>query len=379
MGKITRQGISSESSVLIDIIRLAAALTVLVIHAHDQWFAQPSLEGQSGNDAHLSVIVFFALSGYVIAYTTSSNNRGPAQYALARLSRLYSVLAPALLLTAAAELLVWSINPDLHSLYSRGLSWPRYLLSLFFLNEVWFLHAAPPINGPLWSLGFEFWYYLLAGLWIYRAKSKWALPLLVSAAAIAGPKILSLMPVWLFGYWAFQLKSLVLPANIHWLIMGLLLGAVIVLSKTFPVLPFELGMPPMAFAGGFLKDWLTGFVFAVSLWFLPSARQSTQVSLLVQRFRKIADLTFSIYLLHYPLLIAWRGLILFKAGDTFQFWTAVVSVLVLSAAIGLFLERNKKKWTYLLQVVIKRIQLKNLSAKIAVKSTAKAPDGFITH
>jgi peptidoglycan/LPS O-acetylase OafA/YrhL len=50
--------------------------------------------------SHLAVMVFFVLSGCVIAYTTFQRHPGDVQkYIIARLSRLYSVVIPALILT----------------------------------------------------------------------------------------------------------------------------------------------------------------------------------------------------------------------------------------------------------------------------------------
>ena len=49
------------------------------------------------------VIIFFVLSGYLIAYTCDSRNDRLPDYLLGRLSRLYSVVLPAILLTVLLE------------------------------------------------------------------------------------------------------------------------------------------------------------------------------------------------------------------------------------------------------------------------------------
>ena len=88
--------LSGGPSILLDSLRLGASLVVVFNHALDMWFpnlgVDPSLPG---NTAHAAVVAFFVLSGYVIAHTTTSNNRGALHYAYARLSRLYSVVLPA--------------------------------------------------------------------------------------------------------------------------------------------------------------------------------------------------------------------------------------------------------------------------------------------
>ena len=157
---------------MLDTLRLCAALVVLILHARDQWFPSfKHIPTMPGNATHAAVVVFFVLSGYVIAHTTTNNNRGLSQYTQARLSRLYSVLLPALVITAIIEYTVAGIAPTLHDAYSRGTSWPRYIIAAMFLNETWFIANGPLINGPLWSLCFEFWYYIIFGLYFYSKKN----------------------------------------------------------------------------------------------------------------------------------------------------------------------------------------------------------------
>ena len=121
-----------------------------------------------GKAAHAAVVVFFVISGYVIAFTAARRDAGPRHYAVARLSRLYSVLLPALLITAVIEMVGVASNPAVAARYVHAYSWARYGLSAVFGNESGWWSAAPPINSPLWSLSYEFWYYTLFGLWMYR-------------------------------------------------------------------------------------------------------------------------------------------------------------------------------------------------------------------
>lgn len=201
--------ISGSAGIFLDALRLLAASAVLYLHAWDKWIAYGA--GQQGNSlstvdfalgpggstaadtAHWAVIVFFVLSGYVIAHVTAGRSTLEA-YLIARLSRLYSILIGALLLTALVEIMVSLYRVDLLSELSRGASVPRYLITLLLANELWFLSAAPKINGPLWSLSYELWYYLIYGLWHYRKQFKGGPVLAVVACIVAGPKILVLMP-----------------------------------------------------------------------------------------------------------------------------------------------------------------------------------------
>ena len=223
--------ITGKSSLFLDAMRLGAALTVLYIHAADQWLPSKIHDpSKAGNVAHMAVVVFFVLSGFVISYTTHTNNRGTTQYAFARLSRLCSVVIPALLVAILAEELIKISKPELAVGFLRGISLPRYLISATFLNEIWFFSAAPPINLPLWSLSFEFWYYVIFGLWFYkRAGIKgYAYPII--ACLIAGPKILLLMPVWLMGCLAYNYHFSLKKTAIAWYLIAILLIAAVLFS-----------------------------------------------------------------------------------------------------------------------------------------------------
>jgi peptidoglycan/LPS O-acetylase OafA/YrhL len=348
MSKISPRSISGSSSILLDAMRLSAALTVVIDHAHNMWFpAFTHRPTEPGNVAHCAVIVFFVLSGFVIAHTTTSNNRGPVHYAQARLSRLYSIVLPALLFSAIAELIVVNIDPLLKAEFTRGASLPRYLLTASFLNEIWIFSAAPPINGPLWSLSYEFWYYAIFGLWFFR-KGGWKSFLLpVAGCLIAGPKILLLMPVWLSGFVAYRLPA---PKNfrpaISWLLIAVSLGIAAIAGANLMPYPLPIGHSPFFFANQFLTDWVIGIFIAIALWLLPSGKTTAVSSKGVKGFRKVADLTFSIYVLHNPLLALWRAVFGQNMYDQGQLIIALVTVLIFAVIIGLFLESQRMVWVH---------------------------------
>jgi peptidoglycan/LPS O-acetylase OafA/YrhL len=122
---------------------------------------------------HQAVIVFFVLSGYFVG--GSVLRAGPAfrarHYAVTRVARLWAVLLPALAFTALADALIvrqapgalagdyaalWGSGPDAQHPYSTA--------SLTLLANVFFLQTlVAPVwgsNGPLWSLAYEFWFYV---------------------------------------------------------------------------------------------------------------------------------------------------------------------------------------------------------------------------
>ena len=354
-----RTEIPGYTSIVLDSLRLLAAFTVVIIHGHDQWMSSNSNNSRIGLEqlSHGGVIVFFVLSGYVIAYTTSANNRGPQQYAIARLSRLYSMLIPALIVSAFVQYIVAKLSPAISAEFTRGTSWPRYLLSSVFFNETGFLSAAPPINRPLWSLSYEFWYYVIFGLLFFQKNDRWKSSLLtISACIIAGPKILLLMPVWLFGCLAYKFQYLISTKFKSWLFFFTSAGIAGTVVIFFNSYPFKLGIKPFFYSNQFISDYLAGFFIAIALSTLPNKQSSLFASRNAYKFRKFADLTFPLYVFHHPLLILWKSIFDYHMNDRLQMWLAISLSIAISLLIGIILENQRHLWTSLFRNIFSEIR-----------------------
>lgn len=132
-----------------------------------------------------AVIVFFVLSGFVIKYTFErSNNKTFGYYFIRRFIRLY---IPLLFIFILGYIL---------KCYSEGAlanpEWGTLLGNLFMLQDV--ISQKPNVisatymgNGVLWSLSYEWWFYML--FYLLRTKvsneklNNWVGILTVSAAA----------------------------------------------------------------------------------------------------------------------------------------------------------------------------------------------------
>lgn len=339
--KQVSRNITGFSSVILDSLRIVAALTVLVYHMYMHWLPTHETTDALSKYAHGGVVVFFVLSGYVIAYTTIQRNRGGRQYMLARFSRLYSIVIPALAVTAFTELTLLMVDPQLSASMTRGATVPRYVLSTFLSNEVWFFSAAPPVNGPLWSLSYEFWYYIIFGLFFFRKKNvQWLLAGLF-ACVVAGPKILLMMPIWLFGYLSYKFSPNTGKKS-SWV---LFMSSSVAASASFvflPEWPGKLGNAPLFFSGQFITDTISGIFIALSLTFMPTG--GTSVAKLIRPIRRAADLTFPIYVLHFPLLILYDSLSDQAVTHSYQLIVPTIAVLIACIVIGLILERYRRIW-----------------------------------
>jgi peptidoglycan/LPS O-acetylase OafA/YrhL len=253
-----------------------------------------------------AVVVFFVLSGFVIAYTLDSRRQSATGYAVARAGRIYSVALPAVLLTVALDAWGTTVNP---AAYPPGLLtadtplWLQIAASLLFVNELWFL--ALPIGScvPYWSLGYEVWYYIIFGLAVFL-PGRWRVVGAGAAMLIAGPGILSMFPLWLLGVGLYRFsRKIVLSRTtgallwagtiVAWLAYELITLRTGRLTGDFGLTGGRLSLPENYLVGALFAAHLAGFP-AISSWFAP----------VLTRFAKpiqwTAGATFSVYLIHYP-------------------------------------------------------------------------------
>ncbi|MBZ9611346.1 acyltransferase family protein [Rheinheimera sp. MA13] len=138
-------------------MRLFAALMVFFYHASAERLNGQWLSG-IGSFGHDAVIVFFVLSGFVIAYITNQRSSDISSFIKSRLARLYSVAIPALLFTVVADNVGIYLTPDIYlaPYYQDSYPLARFVHNLFFINELWFTSWRAFSNGPFWSLSYEF-------------------------------------------------------------------------------------------------------------------------------------------------------------------------------------------------------------------------------
>jgi peptidoglycan/LPS O-acetylase OafA/YrhL len=293
------------------------------------------------------------------------------QYAQARLSRLCSIVIPAIIITACIHGIVAIVNPEVLLKYSRGLSALRYLLSSLYLNELWLFSAAPPLNGSLWSLSFEFWYYAIFGLWFFRKPGIKSKLILILAIVIAGPKIILMMPIWIMGYLAYRIPPPNISRAMAWSLVGLAFLSGVLVAAYLPPLPYVIHLKPLYYANQFFTDWVIAIFVATALWMLPSGNSNQPISKRAKLFRKIADLTFPLYVLHFPLLVLWRATIGIQYDSFGQLCVAITFVLVTAAIIGYFLEKQRPLWSRLFKWLLTNGR-NFFTASQSEKSTAKS-------
>lgn len=302
-------------SLYLDLVRVAAALVVYLTHS------QLIVEHKVflGAYGHSAVVVFFVLSGYVVAYVTHQKETDWRSYAASRLSRVYSVVIPALLLTLLADAIGRS-----QSLALYKYPWDQFALRLTgamtMLNEFWFVAITPFSNVPYWSIAYESWFYLIFGVFMFAPpRLRW--PLAAGLLLLVGPKIAVMFPLWLAGVALYRWRDVQLRSTgaavalvvLSWVgIIGLHLGGFF--DVTYDLTRQLLGdwlFVQMAFSKFAMGDYVLAALVVLNFigmrtlapwvdrWLRPMARP----------IGAVAGVSFTLYLVHHPLLLMWATLI----------------------------------------------------------------------
>lgn len=312
-----------------DVLRLLAASLVVMEHSRDLLFRTLAEAGNVSAPWKLfyfltgfgseAVIVFFVLSGFwITSAVTRRIDRSDfwRTYLIDRLSRLLVVVVPVLILGGALDLL--SIHL-LGSGYAAGTSGaltlqrpvadsltPLTLVgNLLFLQKVVFPTFGS--NGPLWSLAFEFWYYIwFPSLLLLVTRRKFSLGLLTLGLGALSSSMVEGFVVWLMGSALFYLDRRVLrggEASSRW--SG---------WRAKVALPASLGLLGVALAASRLSvpiagsSLVLGAAFSLFFWVLLRTNPGTWSSA-----RPLAsygaNASFSLYALHFPVILVLASLL----------------------------------------------------------------------
>jgi len=303
----------------LDLCRGIAALAVAIGHARAFFFVDFALVSGAGVVAkafyfltglgHQAVVVFFVLSGYfvggAVAKASAQGRWSWRHYGLNRMSRLWVVLVPALVLT-----LVWDglgrtlgggtgYDGGFTNLIHMGQPAIADIGPIAFLKNLCFLMTiAGPVygsNAPLWSLAYEFWYYLMFPL-AFLALGRGPLGVRLGYFVLFGacvallPGILVAMgSIWLMGYGAYELGRRPAGALLrHSAFFALALAAFVAVLAL---------VRRGSLAGG---DYWLGLSFACAVPFLSQDSQVPRWYRFVAE--KLSNLSYTLYLVHFPVL-----------------------------------------------------------------------------
>ncbi len=293
-------------------------MTVLVAHGVQVFLYrrigyESGLGLYTGNAATLAVVFFFVISGFFITTSIIRNHArngrfDAGQFVRSRLFRLYPPLAFSLVVCGAVYLIVagfglhgahsYRFPEDLAVARERAeFSWSETVATLTFSARL-FWSNVPVLNGPLWSLMWEFWYYCVAlGSAIALINRSWSAALatgglLFALYHAADPLAFRLSGIWAGGAILAVAFHQGLPSISRWPLQATGIGGFLYLLGTHAT---RFDSDPAKYA------WACIFVAAL-VEILRRPQWASRVRPTLSRLN-MGRSSYTLYVLHFPLLL----------------------------------------------------------------------------
>jgi peptidoglycan/LPS O-acetylase OafA/YrhL len=318
---------------------------------------------------HEAVLLFFVMSGYLVGGKALcrilKNDFSPLDYAVDRISRIYTVYIASLLLTALLDFIGNTTYPDanfyngtligtlsvIQGNYAQQSTLPDFLGNLLMLQTI----HVPTFgsNGPLWSLSNECWYYL-AG------------PTLFTAISPHTRLLYRLISLLLLAILYFYIPLHITYAFIYW-IMGALFAFVrrgspwllILAIPTFLYALIQLKIPALR------PPIIASYILPFSFLLLMAAFQGIQRPLPLARFHSyLANFSYSIYLIHFPVLILLASFLFSPCGLNLPFQLSPHETTSYLWALFLFVIAIAISW-----IISRFTEAKTQSIRAAIRKT----------
>ena len=310
---------------LLDGLRGVAALLVVWYHVFEGYqFASGSAIIQEINHGYLAVDFFFILSGFVIGYAYDDRwgkTLTLGKFFKRRLIRLHPMVVMGALIGFVMFILQGSVTWN-------GTPAPIPAMMIALLCAMLMIPALPgggyevrgngemfPLNGPAWSLFFEYIGNILYGLLVHRLSTR----MLTAVTTLLGV-VLVWMTVGDFVGWGMfgvgwtldgvnfwgGLARMLFPYSLGMLlsrrfrpvrVRGAFWLATVVMAALFMV-PYIPGKSPVCWNGVYEAVCII-IVFPVLLWLGASDRTADKRQ--TAMFRLLGDLSYPLYIVHYPL------------------------------------------------------------------------------
>ena len=235
-----------------------------------------------------AVLGFMLVSGYSIAASLQAT---PRAFYLRRFLRIYPLYITAVLLTAMVEILTHG-HVDAYDRSFDSLGWATGLGNAFLLQT--FVVKPMSFNTPLWSLSVEVFFYLCAPLFI------------------------KLPPRWQFGLVVFSLVCFILPQHedlgkIYFFLSKFnalrymwawLLGFMLWHYRHKALSVFALGCGVVVIFHEHTPEVLSVATYLVAVCAILIAPYNKMKFIRFPGVALLGDLSYPLYLFHYPVLIA---------------------------------------------------------------------------
>ena len=364
---------------ILDGLRGAAALMVVWYHVFEGYAFAEGTNGVEGgglinvfNHGYMAVDFFFMLSGFVISYAYDDrwNQMSMGDFFKRRLVRLHPMIVMGAIIGLTTFLLGGGMKWDGSVTPMSGVALAFFLTCLFIpawpgaMHEVRGNGEMFPLNGPSWSLFFEYIGNICYALFIRRLSTK-ALSWLVAALGVvyiwfsvgnvSGYESIGVGwtvgdNVNIFGgflrmMFPFSLGMLLARNFKPVRVRGVFWLAIILLFALFSV-PFFPSVGGIC-VNGIFEMCCIMLIFPVIVWLGASGMTTDKVSTGVCRF--LGDLSYPLYIVHYPVMYLFYAWLiknqLYTVADTWQVVLLVFAVNITLAIVALKLyDEPVRRW-----------------------------------
>lgn len=225
-----------------------------------------------------------------------------------------------------------------------------------FIGEQWNAHRFPGSDGPYWSLGFEVWYYIAFGAYLFvPGRSRWLASLAV--LVFIGPKVAIMFPTWLMGVASYRFcQKQRVAKTTGWLLFGLsfLLLAGYQLIPHSPLQQFTaVSLTPERFLST-AQDYFLAFVFSINIvgFVAVSDIFTPWLERHAKTIRWIAGGTFAIYLAHMPIMHLLAAISPWPKSSPWTLTLLITATPVACMAFAEASERRKDLWRKLISSLL---------------------------
>lgn len=303
---------------ILDGLRGVAAVTVVCFHLFEA-FATSHID-QRINHGYLAVDFFFILSGFVLGYAYDDRwkTMGTGEFFKRRLIRLQPMVVMGAIIGAAVFYTqgcsVWDVTKVSVAALAVAALMNAFMIPATVSGEIRGVGEMYPLNGPTWSLLFEYAGNLLYALVLRRLSTAALSVVVVSAAcalaafavfgplgdicvgfAMTGENILGGSLRLLFAFSAGLLMSrLFRPTGVRgafWIC-----GIAIVALAAVP----RIGGEENLWMNGIYDSLCAIVIFPVLVWLGASGKTTDGVTTRLCKF--LGDISYPLYMVHYPFI-----------------------------------------------------------------------------
>lgn len=351
--------LEEEYSLYLDCIRFFSSVLVVVAHFIQHGILSESVSYYIPELGREAVIVFFVLSGYVIAYTCDIKKPSLSEYIIARAARIYSVAFPLLIISFFIVYLSSHLNNiECYQITKAYIYIPFHSL---FLGEIWNISEKPAWLGSYWSLSYEVWYYIFfASVYFFSGLKRIIIATIIFM--ILGHKLWLLLPIWFSGVVLYKYQGnislSIFSARLGWMISIIILALYKYFDLDIHLRVYGNNIWPFNFlklgsADRYLSDYIITLFVVINFF---CAKHAKFCSLLSHKtaIRSISAYTFTLYLVHALVMSIWKNFYTHHSSSVLDILLLIISISLSTYALGQLTEHRKHLFNNFFTYVYKK-------------------------